>query len=105
MLEIERGQVVEIGGDPATSGLLRNWLSGKEKAVEHFCIGFNPGARLNNNLVEAERAFGHINIGFGTYPYHTDGVIVKPRLTIDGDVLMENNTFIDGRIASLAAAL
>ena len=105
VLEIERGQVVEIGGDTITSGLLRNWLSGKEKAVEHFCIGFNPGARLSNNLVEAERAFGHINIGFGAYPYHTDGVIGKPRLTIDGDVLMENNTFIDARIASLAAAL
>jgi leucyl aminopeptidase (aminopeptidase T) len=105
VLKIKQGKVVDIGGEPLKSGVLTKWLEGREKAIEHFCIGFNPGARVSDNLVEAERAYGHINIGIGKYPYHTDGVIRNPRLTINGKVLMDNNAFVHEKLATLEKEL
>ena len=105
ILDIRQGQVVSIGGDPVKSGALAQWLTGKERAIEHFCIGFNPGARVSRNIVESERAFGHITIGLGKYPFHTDGVMVKPRLTINGEVLMDNNSFPHESLSSLEGQL
>ena len=105
VLEIERGMVVKIAGDPVKSRILEKWLEGRERAIEHFCIGFNPGARISSNLAEAERAYGHINIGLGKYPYHTDGVIRNPKLTINGSVLMENNAFPQDELCGLAKNL
>jgi hypothetical protein len=102
ILEIERGHVVRISGNPAKSRILNEWLEGREKAIEHFCIGFNPGARISSNLVEAERAYGHITIGLGKYPFHTDGVIKNPKLISNGAVLMENNAFMHEKLSVLA---
>jgi leucyl aminopeptidase (aminopeptidase T) len=105
VLEIDRGHVTSIGDKSGKSTILDEWLSGQERAIEHFCIGFNPGAQICDNMVEAERAFGHINIGLGKYPYHTDGVIRAPKLTIDGVVLMDKNCFVHPKIVGLAKAL
>lgn len=102
ILEIEQGHVVRISGSPVKSRILNEWLEGKEKAIEHFCIGFNPGAWISSNLAEAERAYGHITIGLGKYPFHTDGVIKNPKLIINGSVLMENNSFVDEELSALA---
>jgi 2,5-dihydroxypyridine 5,6-dioxygenase len=102
VLEIKRGQVVRISGNPAKSGVLNEWLKGREKGIEHFCIGFNPGARISSNIVEAERAYGHITVGLGKYPYHTDGVITNPKLIVNGSILMENNSFTNEKLSALA---
>ena len=105
VLDIKAGQVVRIGGDPVKSRILGEWLEGKERAIEHFCIGFNPGAQISSNIVEAERAYGHMTIGLGMYPFHTDGVISIPKLTINGSVLMDNNTFLHEQLSVLADGL
>ncbi|MFT5711266.1 MAG: 2,5-dihydroxypyridine 5,6-dioxygenase [Halioglobus sp.] len=105
ILHIEHGRVVRIDGDSVKSGILNQWLQGKEKTIEHFCIGFNPGARISDNLVESERAYGHLNIGLGKYPFHTDGVIRNPLLTINGNVLMQNNTFVHKKLFALGKKL
>jgi leucyl aminopeptidase (aminopeptidase T) len=94
VLKMSKGRVVNIDGCPSKSLILSKWLDGKEKGIEHFCIGFNPGARLSGNIVEAERAFGHIVIGLGKYPFHTDGIIKNPQLILDNKVILKNNTFI-----------
>ncbi|MFT6891959.1 MAG: 2,5-dihydroxypyridine 5,6-dioxygenase [Halioglobus sp.] len=101
ILHIEHGRVMHIGGDPVKSETLNKWLLGQEKSIEHFCLGFNPGARISDNLVEAERAYGQLNIGLGKYPFHTDGVIRNPRLTINGNILMNNNAFVHKKLLTL----
>jgi len=94
VLKIGKGQVVSIDGDNPKSKILSKWLDGKEKCIEHFCVGYNPGARLSGNIVEAERAFGHIVIGVGKYPFHTDGIIKHPELIVDDTVIIQNNSFV-----------
>jgi 2,5-dihydroxypyridine 5,6-dioxygenase len=93
VLQIEHGQVTSIGGDADAAATLESWLEGQPRQVEHICIGYNPGAGLGGSLTEAERAYGHINLGFGTYPFHTDGVMIDPTLWLDGQVVMDKRSF------------
>lgn len=94
VLKIYKGCIVDIDDDNPKSRILSKWLNGKEKGIEHFCIGYNPGARLTGSLCEAERAFGHIVIGVGKYPFHTDGIIKHPELIVDNTVIIQNNSFV-----------
>lgn len=103
-IKIKKGHVINIGGCHEKSLILKNWLKGKEKKIMHFCLGFNPGAQISDNLVETERAYGHFNIGIGIFPFHTDAIIKHPRIVIDGKVLLENNSFIHGELAALEKA-
>jgi hypothetical protein len=104
-LVIKRGRVVDIGGCPTSARILKKWLDGKEKAIEHFCIGFNPGAQLSGELMEAERVFGCINIGLGKYPFHTDGVMKCPQMVVDDSVFMEGCAFMHHELCDLASQL
>lgn len=104
-IEVAAGGVQAISGAPAASAALSDWLCGQSSRVEHFCIGYNPGATLGGSLMEAERAFGHLNVGVGRYPHHADGVMKMPRVTLDGEVLMERGTFTHPSLVELARAL
>lgn len=104
-IEVVAGSIQAINGAQAASAALRDWLCGQSPRVEHFCIGYNPGATLGGSLMEAERAFGYLNVGVGRYPRHADGVMKMPRVTLDGEVLMEGGTFTHPNLVELARAL
>ncbi len=82
-LSIRCGVVVDFTGPPALARALGERFRGGAARVEHFCIGFNPGARPSGNLLEAERTFGAISVGFGEGELHTDGVMTRPTLVTD----------------------
>jgi 2,5-dihydroxypyridine 5,6-dioxygenase len=105
ILQVKRGRVVDIDGCPLASLRMKQWLGDRDKTIEHFCIGFNPGAGLSGSLIEAERAFGHINLGFGKYPHHTDGVMTHPVLRLDETLVLENHSFIHPDLAALERQL
>jgi len=90
ILKIKKGKVIGIEGCPVKSKILEEWFKDQIKFVKHFCIGFNPGARLSGKINEAERVYGTISIGIGNYPYHTDGIIKKPTIMLD-DVCIEKD--------------
>jgi leucyl aminopeptidase (aminopeptidase T) len=92
-LRIERGEVTNIGGDTGAATLLESWLENRDRRVEHLCIGYNPGAGIAGSLTEAERAYGYINLGFGTYPFHTDGVMISPTLRLDDQLILDKHSF------------
>jgi 2,5-dihydroxypyridine 5,6-dioxygenase len=105
ILEISKGQMVNVGGCPSKALILNRWLDGKEKGVKHFCIGYHPGARLGRNIFECERVFGNIVIGIGTYPFHTDGIMKRPTLMADDAVILKNGTFIHDELQALQEEL
>jgi 2,5-dihydroxypyridine 5,6-dioxygenase len=94
VLKVNKGYVTSIEGNHQQAIILREWLENKSKRVEHLCIGFNPGCRLGKDIMEAERAFGQINVGIGTYPFHTDGIIKNPTLIVDNSVILQNHSFL-----------
>jgi len=105
LLRLEKGSMISVEGSSDKAIILNQWLQGRDKQIKHFCIGFNPGARLSKNLVETERAFGHLGVGVGTFPFHTDGIIKNPTIVLDGTVLLQNQTFQDAGLMALSREL
>ena len=101
IVNIYAGKVVDIGGCPVKSRILRRWFEGQTVRVEHFCIGFNPGASLSGKILEAERVIGCISIGMGQGPFHTDGIINNPSLHTEEIVIEENGSFVTDKLLSL----
>ncbi len=105
ILKIRKGEIINIGGCSLKSKILDKWLNEKLKKVEHFCIGFNPGANLSGKIVEAERVFGAISIGIGKYPFHTDGIITSPSILQNGQLMELKGTFVQEELSMIEKKL
>lgn len=94
------GSILSIeGGDEARK--LEQILSqyGEDaRRLGEFGIGTNPGARVSGIVLEDEKVLGTVHIAIGSnfgfggkikVPLHLDGVILKPTVYIDGDVIMK----------------
>jgi len=99
ILQIKNGHVTEITGCPVKKKILDQLFKEEPKSVQHFCIGFNPGAKLSGKLMETERVFGCFNIGIGEYPYHIDGIIENPSLLVNGEIIEQDGSFIHKKLA------
>ena len=105
VLHIKRGRVIEITGPSSASRLLQEWLADRDKEIQHFCIGFNPGARLNGKILEAERVFGCLSLGIGKSPFHTDGIVRGPSMIVDNITIEQDGSFIDKDLSALEGKL
>jgi leucyl aminopeptidase (aminopeptidase T) len=104
-LKIEKGRVTKVSGNSSKVKIFSGWLHEKKNAIQHFCIGFHPGARLTGSLVEVERVFGCISIGIGEYPFHTDGVMMNPTLLLNEKIIERDGSFIHKDLAVLESRL
>ena len=105
ILKIKKGSVIEINGCPSKSKILNRWFDGQTKEIQHFCIGFNPGAKLSGKIMEAERVFGYISMGIGKYPFHTDGVIKNPSILSNDEIVEQDGSFIHEGLSILERKL
>jgi leucyl aminopeptidase (aminopeptidase T) len=81
---------------------IKNQLSSVGKHafnVAELGIGMNPKSKLMGNILEDEKMLGTIHIAFGDNStfggkiqcgIHLDGIVMKPTLTIDNRVILEN---------------
>lgn len=109
-LTIKDGRIIKIDGGKQAE-IFRNWLASFNDSnmyrLAHYSIGFNPGVtKATGRIVEDERIFGCIEFGFGSQgaslmgafwdaASHTDGVVSKPTIILDGKVLEENGIYQD----------
>lgn len=101
-LNIDRGTVTEIDGGAGKGAVLDRWLGGNSRKIFHFLVGHHPRATLSGEILEAERAYGCLAIGFGVYPFHTDGVMLRPTVVLDdNEVLVDQGRFIHRELAEL----
>jgi 2,5-dihydroxypyridine 5,6-dioxygenase len=105
VLTFKAGKLVEIGGSPEKAKLLTRWFENETPFLEHFCFGFNPGARFTGKLAEAERVFGCLNIGMGSGLSHVDGVMRNPSVYLNGNLILEGRKFITQELATLEGEL
>lgn len=102
---VERGQAVDIqGGEGAR--LLNNKLA-KIKSdgaynIAELGIGTNKMAKLESILLEVEKVYETVHVALGNnatiggevdVPFHSDGVILKPTLVVDGTVILKDGEF------------
>lgn len=116
-LTVEKGEITAIkGGREARR--LRDWLTSfsdpKMFMLAHFSYGFNPGATLTKDILEAERVFGCIEVGIGSQvpsfevglaSAHTDGVMLSPTVQLDGETIEVDGHFVHPRLQPLEAEL
>lgn len=101
---IEGGRLVSIeGGTQAIE--LRDIIKDVENGdnIAEIAIGTNPRARVTGNVSEDKKGAGRVHIGVGNNtglggnrpsPIHIDGIIMKPTVTVDGRVIVENGELV-----------
>ncbi|MFY0543129.1 aminopeptidase [Brevibacillus sp. H7] len=105
VLRVEKGLIREItGGRTAQefAALLASFENENVYNIAEMGIGTNEKAELSGKLIEDERILGAFHFGIGKSlniggnvdaPFHTDGMIMKPTVYVDGQVVVE-----DGKI-------
>ncbi len=110
ILDIQEGRIVKISGGNEAE-IFKKWLAHFNDPnmyrLAHYSIGFNPGVlRATGRIVEDERIFGCIEMGFGSQgaslmgafwdaASHTDGVCSKPTIILDGELFEIDGKYVD----------
>ncbi|ESU33284.1 leucyl aminopeptidase [Bacillus sp. 17376] len=98
LLTIENGRIVEAKGE-AGAKLLEILGDGDGRLLGEFGIGTNDKARITGVVLEDEKVYGTIHVAFGSNNtfggtlsagVHIDGVVKKPNIYIDDQMIMEN---------------
>ena len=115
-LTLENGRVTKIeGGKDAErfSAWLHSFDDPNMFRLAHYSLGFNPGvSKATGRIVEDERIFGCMEFGIGsqgkmirgsywTAASHTDGVVSKPSIILDGVAIEEKGKYVDPELAAI----
>ena len=104
-LTVQKGYVTKVEGGCDARKLEQTLDRYEKKArnIGEFGIGTNPQAILTGRVLEDEKVMGTVhlaigsNIGFGGVvqaPIHLDGIILKPTLTIDDQVIIKDGKYL-----------
>jgi leucyl aminopeptidase (aminopeptidase T) len=110
VMELEKGVVKSITGGKDAE-IFSKWLASFNDPnmyrLAHYSIGFNPGVtKPTGRIVEDERIFGCIEFGLGSQgaslmgafwnaASHTDGVVSRPTIVVDGKFLEKDGIYVD----------
>ncbi|MDN5326081.1 MAG: aminopeptidase [Moorella sp. (in: firmicutes)] len=94
-IKVEEGRAVEVSGGEAARVLeeILNRYGPESRNIAELGIGLNPLAKLTGNVLEDEKVRGTVHIALGdnsTFggrveaPSHLDGILLRPRLSVDG---------------------
>jgi leucyl aminopeptidase (aminopeptidase T) len=102
-IAVEDGEARQAtGGRAATAFMAMLEKAGRPgRNVAELGVGTNDRAVLTGRVLEDEKILGTVHVAFGNnasmggsvdVPFHVDGIILKPTLTLDGEPLL-----VDGR--------
>jgi leucyl aminopeptidase (aminopeptidase T) len=110
-LEFKKGRLIDVYGEGPEAQKYKDWFASFNDPnmyrLAHFSQGFNPGVtKLTGRIVEDERVFGCMEFGIGSQGVtiggsfwnaasHTDGIVLHPTLSLDGEIIEENGIYID----------
>jgi leucyl aminopeptidase (aminopeptidase T) len=98
-LFFEQGRVTKVEGGAGADYLDKAFKQhgAPARVIAELGIGTNPMARLQGNIITDEKVFGTIHVAVGRSDFiggknvattHIDGVVGKPTLAIDGEILI-----------------
>lgn len=104
-ITMKNGTIQSLSGGEAAKEFEKRMtkVGPKARIIAEFGIGTNVKAKASPEILEAEKVFGTCHIAFGRnstfggtndVPFHTDGLILKPTIRIDGKIIMK-----DGKLA------
>ena len=119
-ITLKEGVVTAVDGGK-DADVFRDWLASFDDPnmyrLAHYSLGFNPGVtKATGRIVEDERIFGCMEFGIGsqgkaimgkfwTAASHTDGVVSKPSIILDGVPFEENGRYVHPEIAEYCKKL
>jgi leucyl aminopeptidase (aminopeptidase T) len=100
-LKVEGGRVISVKGEAEEVHTLEQMFERDETArnIAEFAIGTNPNARLIGNLAEDKKLLGTVHFALGDNrslggevesSVHLDGLMLKPTVIADQEVVVEN---------------
>ncbi|NCN82434.1 MAG: aminopeptidase [Candidatus Pacebacteria bacterium] len=103
-IEIHDGIATKFSGGMAAQNLQQKLSQYGKKGltVAEIGIGTNKAAKISQNLLEAEKAFGTVHVAFGNssaiggennVPIHIDGLVSEPTVWVDDEIVLENRIF------------
>lgn len=115
-LTIEGGRVTETAGGTKADTLRKTIAAAGANAenLAEFALGTNRDARLVGNLAEDKKRRGTAHIALGDNStiggtvkcdLHLDGLMVRPTVRLDGEVIVEDGQLAVDRVRTLAKAI
>ncbi|UFJ39258.1 hypothetical protein LOK74_14385 [Brevibacillus humidisoli] len=107
-LTVKDGLIREIAGGRTAADfaeLLQSYEDPNVYNIAEMGIGTNEKAELSGKLIEDERILGAFHFGIGKSlniggevdaPFHTDGMIMKPSVYVDGKLVVEAGKILYG---------
>lgn len=101
-IKIEKGQAADVKGDDGRLTQLLDKFDNARNLAE-IGVGTNPKAKIIGNVLEDEKVFGTIHAAFGdnhTFggdtlaEIHLDGIIRKPDIWLDSELVMEKGKLL-----------
>jgi leucyl aminopeptidase (aminopeptidase T) len=101
VMEFKDGVLIH-GSGKGVEAILKNIGSDKTgRIIGEFGIGINKGAKICDNMLEAEKAFGTVHFAIGdSYglgknrsQHHYDALVEKATLVADGKEILKNGKF------------
>jgi leucyl aminopeptidase (aminopeptidase T) len=102
-ITIENGYAIRIEGGPQAGSFAAQVerLGDAARNVAELGVGTNDRAIVTGNILEDEKILGTVHVAFGNnvsmggsvdVPFHVDGIVLNPTLTLDGEVLLRDGT-------------
>jgi len=102
-ITIENGYAIRIEGGPQAGRFAAQVerLGDAARNVAELGVGTNDRAIVTGNILEDEKILGTVHVAFGNnvsmggsvdVPFHVDGIVLNPTLTLDGEVLLRDGT-------------
>jgi leucyl aminopeptidase (aminopeptidase T) len=104
-LTLAGGAIVGVDGGPEAEqfGALLDSVGAAGRVLCELGVGTNDRARVSGVVLEDEKVLGTVHLAFGNnvgfggtndVPFHVDGVVHRPTLEIDGELLIRNGEFL-----------
>jgi len=100
-LKVEKGYVTDITGgrEAEILGAMLDEVGHDARNIAEFGVGLNEKAIFTGNVLEDEKIDNTIHIAIGNnahfggvvdVPFHTDGIIKRPTVEIDGKIILKD---------------
>jgi len=105
IVKVSEGTAVEVTGGKDAMKLAKRLADVGDLArnIAEFGIGTNDAAKITGSILEDEKVSGTVHLALGNnvsmggsvdVPLHLDGLIMKPKVELDGRVIMKDGEFL-----------
>jgi leucyl aminopeptidase (aminopeptidase T) len=104
-ITVEKGQAVKIEGGKQAEKFneIVNSIGAQARNLAELGVGTNDMAEIKGTILEDEKVLGTVHLALGNnvtmggtvnVSFHVDGILLKPTLKIDGQVILQDGKML-----------